>query len=275
MKFPDIEPCLEQAEAIGVRAREELARRTAKAAETVRIVALATYRIITKRVYRPRKRHKPIGQVVSKLLETTLKCALILMLAAIPAICVAWFWHRALFTHHLHFGKEVREVLITAWIPTFGVIYALLAGVAVNWVANEYKEMRMAVKRRDIERFMILQDEDLSPLMHSMITIIAFAVLGGFMGIEYPDATSGLIVVGGATYVFSLLCMVVIEIDHPCGGIWVIKNIPPEWLDVDPRAWRNQHFTVTVSQTTSVTVEMESPTSTDTRTLDDKNQKAA
>lgn len=237
----------------------DCARRIAIGRRNARQVLETCWSILATRIYRPKKRHTPFKYWAIKWGETIAKCLVILALASIPAYVVARLWHDLLFVRHLHFDKEVREILIAAWIPAFGVIYALLAGVAVNWVATEYKEMRMAVKRRDIERFMILQDEDLSPLMHSMVSIIAFAVLGGFMGIEYPNAETGMFIVGGAAYVFSLLCIVVIEIDDPCSGFWFIKNIPPEWIAMNPKEWRDAKFKVTLTETTSVTVEAERP----------------
>ncbi len=193
-------------------------------------------------IYRRRLRPRDYPKVFSKLVETTLRCIGILCLAAIPTIIVVEFWWHVFYLRHVHVDPEMRETLLTAVIPGFFITYSLLASALITKVFDEYKQMRMAVKRADIDSFMLLADEDLSPLLHGMALLLASAVLIGLMMLGFPDFFHGTLIIGGTTYIFALLCVVVYEIDDPCHGFWVIKSIPDDWLKQDPKKWRATRF---------------------------------
>jgi hypothetical protein len=146
-----------------------------------------------------------------------------------------------LFQKEIHFHDGLKDIAIAAWIPTFGILYALMAAFVVNTVWSEYKSIRMAIKCYDITTFMNLRDEDVSPLVHVMTGVFAFGVLGAFMGLPYPDAQSGLVCIGSTTFLFGLVFFVVMEIDNPLSGIWFIKNIHEEWMQIDVKEWRKDH----------------------------------
>jgi hypothetical protein len=194
------------------------------------------------RIYRRKTRRKTPRAWFAKASETVIKCTILLCAALIPTLVVVTLWYGILFQNEIHADGKEHEIIVAAWIPTFGVMYALFAGVAISWVAGEYKEMRFAVKTNNLAVFMEKKDEDLSPLMHVFITILALTVLGGFLFLDYSSAVRGAFFVGGATFVFSLLCMVVIEMDDPCYGLWVIKSIPHDWLEMDCKEWRQKHY---------------------------------
>jgi hypothetical protein len=206
------------------------------------------------------EKRKSVMQWTLKFIETSRKCLAILSGALIPTWLVVEFWYHVFHLHHWYVSKEVREVLMTAVIPILGLTYALLTAKLIDKVFDEYKDMRIAVKRRDIERFMQLMDEDLSPLLHGMATILAFAVLGGLMMLEYADFWEGALVIGTTSYIFTLLCITVIEVDDPCHGFWIIKSIPEEWMLQDPKKWRSEHYTLEVTVTKKVEL-----TTTDTK----------
>jgi hypothetical protein len=115
----------------------------------------------------------------------------------------------------------------------------LLAAIIISTVWTEYKAMRVAVKKYDFETFIDLKDEEMSPLVHVLMLVLSSFILMAFMGLKYPNAISGLMLISSTSYLFLLMFFVVREIDDPCSGIWVIKDIDPQWLKVDAKEWRN------------------------------------
>jgi len=84
---------------------------------------------------------------------------------------------------------------------------------------------------------MLYRNEQVSPLIHTLVGVVASFFLGAFMTLHYPDAKTGELVVGSVAYVLSLLFFIVIEIDDPCAGLWFIHDIDPEWLNEDHRKY--------------------------------------
>jgi hypothetical protein len=214
--------------------------------------------------FRSPELRKGFRRWAAKLFETTLKCLTILAFAMLPSTVVVELWYHVFFLNNIHVAKSVAEILYTTDIPILGIVYALLVAKLIDIVFDEYKKMRMAAKRRDIAEFMQLMDEDLSPLLHGMATAVAFSILSGLFVLEYPDFWHGALIIGVPTYVFTLLCIVVIEIDDPCHGFWVIKGIPKEWLTIDAKEWRAKHYVAVIAKEevtiTEVTPQAPSPT---------------
>jgi hypothetical protein len=136
-------------------------------------------------IFRKRTRPRNYRRFLSKIVETSIKCSLLLSYPAGPAICVCLFWYFVLFEHHIHFHEGLTEIAVAAWIPIFGILYGLLAAVVLNTVWTEYKNLRMAIKCYDIATFMNLRDEDMSPLVHVMTTLVVRA--GQLYGVTVPQ----------------------------------------------------------------------------------------
>lgn len=133
----------------------------------------------------------------------------------------------------------MENIVIAAGIPTFSLLYCLLVAVVFNTVWEEYKTMRTAIKRYDIETFADLRDEEISPLIYMLICICSLFIIGGFMTLKYYDPLWGSVVIGSTAYILFLVFFVIREMDDPCGGIWFIKNIHPGWLEMDVKKWRD------------------------------------
>ncbi len=179
---------------------------------------------------------------VNRKMEIAVRCAVLVILPIFPAAFVAFMWYEFAWKPGLHFNAGLEGIATTAWIPMFGILYSLLAAIVLSTVWAEYKGMRAAVKKYDVETFMNLRDEKMSPLVHTMMTMLSVAVLLAFMGLKYPDAGSGMLLIGSTAFLFSMIFFVVVEIDDPCSGIWVIKNIHKEWLEIDVKTWREKRF---------------------------------
>lgn len=157
-----------------------------------------------------------------------------LPLLAVLVACPAWY---LFYRTGWHLPEKLSDALMTLCL-TFGVIYALIAGAVINRVFDEYKDMRTAVKNCDIDTFMTLRDEEVSPVIHAVMALFALNVIACIGLVNYPAPIYGLIAVGVTTYLFSLVYWVITEIDDPCTGVWFIVNIHQEWLAIEPKEWR-------------------------------------
>lgn len=201
---------------------------------------------------------------LGKVVETTIKSSILLCLPIPATVLACSVWYFGLYTRGVHFHEDLEDYVILSWISMFGILYSLMAAVILGDVFKEYKQIRMAIKCRDIFTFMTLRDEDVSPIIHTIMTILALTVLGTFMGFLYPDALSGIGVIGATTYIFALLYWVIREVDDPFSGIWFIKHVPDDWLKHEPRMWRDEFYLKSVTKTEEGKIETTVTTSTTT-----------
>jgi hypothetical protein len=193
-----------------------------------------------KRLFRWLPSQLPLKERIKKVWEMLFKCGLLIVFPLFPAAGSAAIWYYAIFQKHRHFDEHMENIISSAWIPTFGVLYSLLAAVVFTSVWNEYKTIRAVVKRYDLETFLDLRDEEMSPLVYAMMTVFSLAILTGFMSLKYPSALGGILITSSTAYLLSLIFFVIVEIDDPCGGIWFIQNIHDEWLKIDVKKWRRK-----------------------------------
>ncbi|MCX6798423.1 MAG: hypothetical protein NTX66_04420 [Candidatus Falkowbacteria bacterium] len=175
-----------------------------------------------------------------KALELTIKTLCVLLIPVIFSALILSIWILIFYRYNIHFDNGMEVIVTAAWIPVFGILYSLLTAIVLSTVWTEYKTMRAAVKRWDIDTFMDLRDEEMSPLVHAMVLMFSLALLLAFMVLDYPSFSSGLILIGSTSYLLSLIFFVIVEIDNPCSGFWFIKSIPEKWLKINPKAWREK-----------------------------------
>ncbi len=191
-------------------------------------------------IFRRRVHHRTFKERMMRRLEILIKIIIMLFWPLVIGSGISLGWYEFLYKNGIHFEDGVGLIITTAWISVFGILYSLLFAIALNTVWGEYKSLRTAVKRRDIDTFMDLRDEELSPLVYVIITVISLPVLLGFMVLKYPDPLSGASIIFGVVFSLVLLFVVVMEIDDPCAGLWYIKNIPKDWLEIDPKKFRDE-----------------------------------
>lgn len=177
---------------------------------------------------------------------TTIKSKIVMVIKCLqmlykplPAVILAClFWYFVFYKNQI-FLKDDGEIIVT-WISMFGILYGLLAAVVLSTVWTEYKAMRTAVKRYDFDTFSDLRDEEISPLVHTLMFVISGMILVAFMLLRYANMGSAIMFIASTTYLFVLLFLVIYEIDDPCAGTWYIKNIPKEWLEIDIKRFREE-----------------------------------
>ncbi|MBU6371014.1 MAG: hypothetical protein KGH93_02160 [Patescibacteria group bacterium] len=175
---------------------------------------------------------------MKKTLVVVLKCIWMLgkPFPAVGAACALWYY--VFFVNGLYISVNIEIIMI--WISTFGILYGLMEAVILTTVWSEYKQMRTAVKRYDFDTFADLRDEEVSPLVHTLTFVLSGAILLAFMCLPYASVQSGFLLIGSTTYLFVLVFLVIYEIDDPCTGLWYIRSIPKEWLEVDVKKFRHE-----------------------------------
>jgi len=180
---------------------------------------------------------------LQKAIELTIKTIFVLLIPLIFSAISILIWTFVFYKQNIHLDNGMETIVIDAWIPMFGILYSLLMAIVLTTVWNEYKAMRLAVKKWDTDTFMNLRDEEMSPLVLAMVLVFSLALLLAFMVLNYPTQLYGAILVGSTTYLLSLILFVVVEIDNPCSGFWFIKSIPEQWLTINPKVWREKRST--------------------------------
>jgi hypothetical protein len=188
-----------------------------------------------------RREHQDNTQTrLEKGLEIFIKSFIMLSIPIVPSSICFVFWSLVLFRNQIYFEEKMENILVAACIPVFGLFYSLWAQAVFNTVWEEYKAIRTAIKDYDIETFMNLVDEEVSPLVYVLIGMFAFGIMGSFMTLKYHDVRCGAIIIIGVSYFLSLVFLVIREIDNPCSGVWFIKHIDEKWLAINPKDWRDK-----------------------------------
>jgi len=197
-------------------------------------------KILGMHLYREKKTRKTIRERMQKASEAATKIVIMITCPAVPATISVCLWYQFLFKHGMCFDGKSENIVVGGWLVFCGVFYGLLASGVFGNVYNEYKDIRMANKEYNIEKFMNLVDEEISPLVYVMIIVSSLPILAGFLLLDYSRAIYGIAIIGSTAYFLFFFLFVISEIDDPCAGIWFIKNIHEEWLDIDPKLWREE-----------------------------------
>ena len=181
-----------------------------------------------------------LGQRLQRGFETLIKSSILLSLPFLFTLPTLLLWYFVAFKYDLHFDEKMENIAVAAWIPILGILYCLLVAEIFRTVWGEYKEMRMSIKEYDLEKFMSLRDEELSPLCYILITVLSLILVASFMALKYPNVADGVLTIGTVSYILNLMFFMVREIDDPCCGVWFIKTIHPEWIEMDYKEYREE-----------------------------------
>ena len=181
--------------------------------------------------------YKKLNHGLGYYFKISLKCLWIMFAPVLPALVITKFWYQSFFLEGLYFSNDHIGGVET-FILTVGVIYALQLTLMLNTVWEKYRIIRLAVKQNDFETFADYADEELTPLMHTLIGSVSLFLLVGFFVLPYPSASTGAIVVSAISYLLIQFFMVTREMDNPLGGIWFIQHIPDHWLKVNVKKYR-------------------------------------
>ncbi len=192
-------------------------------------------------IYRPNPHPRTWRKYKEKAFETVLKAGIIVLIPVLVALPAHFLWYYLIYREGWHYGATLTEYAVHYWLPTSGAFYILVIALTVNFSWDKMREIRKSVKCYDIVSFMHLRDEDVPPLMHCLGWFLALVEAGGLAGLPYPGPISGMFSTFGSIYMPALITTIVMQMDHPLYGIWHMKHIHPEWLQIEPRAWRDHY----------------------------------
>lgn len=192
-------------------------------------------------IYRPNPHPRTWRKYQEKSLETIVKAALIVIIPIPIALPAPFLWYFIPYRHGLHFDPVMTEYAIHYWLPTAGAFFFIIVALAVNFAWDKMKDLRKSVKCYDIVSFMHLRDEDVSPLVHCLAWFLALICSGGVALLPYPSAIWGMISTFASIYMPAFFTTIIVQMDHPLYGIWHMKHVHPEWLAIEPRAWRDMN----------------------------------
>jgi hypothetical protein len=189
-------------------------------------------------LYKTRHHQHTVRERWLRRYRTGLKCAAISFIPALMGTLAGLIWHFAFFKANFHLEEKMEVISTAAWIPAFALLYGFFTSPLLTKVWDEYKEMRKAVKKNDLDAFLDLRDEEQSPLMYGLVILTSLMLIGAFAGVQYPRAIDGWVVISSMSYLLTLIFCVIMELDDPCAGIWFIRSIPEEWLKINVRQYR-------------------------------------
>lgn len=162
------------------------------------------------------------------------KCMLVASFP-IPAVLAIWFiWYKIFYEKNIYFIDDGGIV-----IGILTITYALFGENLVGKVFfDDLGKIKMAVKQYDLNTFMDLCDEHMSPLIHAVMFMLSGILILAIMSHKYESLMNGSISVSVAAEVLGFIYCAVHQANHPCEGIWQIWR-HEEWKKMDPKKWRD------------------------------------
>lgn len=181
----------------------------------------------------------PWIEVLKRKLAVAWKCVKILSYALPPTGGAVLWWRLVVYGNGVHLHERFEGIATAGWIAGSAVIYGLFTADVLEAVNNRYHDKRMASKREDgQEDYINLIDEELSPVMYTLVAILSLFFLGGFLFIKYPDVTCGYVCISSISYILALIFFVIKEVDDHLNGTFVIKSIPKELQGIHAKQYR-------------------------------------
>ena len=179
---------------------------------------------------------------LKKQLVLLAKCVIMLVAPLPSTVGVCYLWTRLIFNRHLHYPQEMNDLFLLSWFPAALIIYGLVVTfLAFTPVCEKYHKMKYAANAEDIHTFMLLRDERLSPLVHTLVFTISVYTMVPFAGRNYQSVFWGWSCVGSLSYVLTLLLFVASQIDNPCAGLWYIRRIQSDWRTMTFEEYRAKY----------------------------------
>ena len=177
---------------------------------------------------------------MARIIDTAVRTA-ILMLFAVPfAAALVLLWYFGSYKTGFHFLPTAENISVASWVPFLGVLFVFVLTMILSTAWSKDSALNDAIHSYDVDAFMRLRATHLHPLAYAMLYLVAGIMFVGFAAIDYPDAWSGFIIVGSIAYLISFTPFVLGEIDKPLSGVWFVKNVPLEWIAIDPKTWFRQ-----------------------------------
>ncbi len=189
-------------------------------------------------LYTRKVRRGSKAKACKKFLRNFFKCLVVafgpVVVGAFADIC----WYKVCYERNWTFeafGHQFQFFVSRETEPLFhmiGVVFSIFAAVLFDTVWKKRMAMNRAVRENDMDTFLRLRDETISPLVHTLMIAIS-AIIIAYLMLQNRTLQDGLFSVFVGTYLLALFFFVIQEMDHPLHGVWIIEEIKPEWRDIE------------------------------------------
>lgn len=148
-----------------------------------------------------------------------------LVLAA-PAV---FLWH-FLYTRGWHSTALADEPVVNAILPALASIHVFIAGFMFFKETGDIRDLRNAVSNNQKERFFEIADDKIPAPMKYVLFVSANLIVGWTISLNYEWYWTGFAAVYSVGYMLALIWEIISDFDDPVNGVWVVKDVPDEWV---------------------------------------------
>lgn len=142
-------------------------------------------------------------------------------------------WYLLIYKNGIGFRAADENPLLFIILPLVSFVYVIFASISINSVFDEYKIISKAVVQRDLDTFLLHRDEQLPILLHILVAIPSFILVGLTLLFHYEDPLVGAAAVFAVSFIIITTWIVGTELDNFEKSIWFKESTPKEWLEID------------------------------------------
>lgn len=145
---------------------------------------------------------------------------------AAPAVVL---WH-FLYARGWHSTASADEPIVNAILPALATIHVFIAGFMFMREAYDIRELRRAVRTGQKELFFEIAEDRIPAPVKYVLFVSANLIEGWTISLNYELYWTGFASVYSIGYMLSLIWEIISDFDDPVNGVWVVKDVPDEWV---------------------------------------------
>ena len=156
----------------------------------------------------------------------TIRLILTPLLLATPPVII---WHY-LYINGWHSNPKADEPIVSAILPGLFGAHVFIAGFMLIRESDDIRKLKHAIKKGDKLTFIEIAEDSIPIPMKYILFTTANLIQGWTISLHYELYWTGFASVYTVGYILSLIWEIIADFDDPVNGIWVIKDVPEEWI---------------------------------------------
>lgn len=198
---------------------------------------------ITERGRSPMEIFADVAHYMPTGFKSGLQCvrmAVVPLLMSLPAIVLYHICHKL----GIHSNRVADEPIVNAVLPFIGGAHVFLSGFLFIREGGDYREMRRAVRLKEKEKFLDLAEDQVPAPLRFVVFVTGTIVILWTTSLYYENYWTGLFSVLSVAYIVSLIWEVIADFNDPVNGVWVVRDVPKDWLEGAKikRRWSDRLF---------------------------------
>jgi hypothetical protein len=148
-----------------------------------------------------------------------------LILASPPVI----IWH-FLYINGWHSTAVADEPVVNAILPGLFGAHVFIAGFVMIRESDDIRKIKRAIRENDKSTFIEVVEDSIPTPMKYILFVTANLIQGWTISLNYELYWTGFFSVYSVGYMLSLIWEIIADFDDPIHGIWIIKDVPNEWI---------------------------------------------